>query len=147
MKKLLSTMVTAGQLATNRPERTNQVNNMKIEQKVQAQKSIGIKKRYTAKRVSNQQMAGVKMRVKATAYYGDTMTSTGVVPKVGRTIAVDPKVIPYGTRVYIPQLNKVFIAEDCGGAIKGNRIDIFMNSYKECMEWGIKEIDIIILED
>lgn len=87
-----------------------------------------------------------EMKVKATAYYGDTITSTGTTPKVGRTIAVDPSVIPYGTRVYIPEFDKVFIAEDCGGAIKGNKIDIFMNTYKECMDWGIKEITIYILE-
>ena len=88
-----------------------------------------------------------KLTVGATAYYGDTITSTGTKPIVGRTIAVDPRIIPYGSKVYIPQLNKVFIAEDCGGAIKGNRIDIFMNSYDECMNWGYKTITIYILND
>lgn len=85
-----------------------------------------------------------KMSVKATAYAGDTITSTGTTPKWG-TIAVDPKVIPYGTKVYIPQFDKVFTAEDTGSAIKGNRIDIFMNSEAECNEWGVQTIDIYVL--
>ena len=85
------------------------------------------------------------LQVKATAYAGDTITSTGTVPKAGYTIAVDPSVIPYGTRVYIPEFDKVFVAEDCGSAIKGNRIDIFMESEAKCNEWGVKNITIHIL--
>ena len=85
------------------------------------------------------------LEVKATAYSGDTITSTGTVPKVGHTIAVDPSVIPYGTRVYIPEFDKVFVAEDCGSAIKGNRIDLFMESEAKCNEWGVRNITIQIL--
>jgi 3D (Asp-Asp-Asp) domain-containing protein len=84
------------------------------------------------------------MSVIATAYSGDTITSTGTTPKWG-TIAVDPSVIPYGTKVYIPQFDKVFVAEDCGGAIKGNKIDIFMNSNSQCNNWGRRRIDIYIV--
>ena len=65
----------------------------------------------------------------------------------GGTIAVDPKVIPYGTKVYIPYFNKTFIANDCGGAIKGTKIDIFMNSRKECYKFGRRNIEIIVLND
>ncbi|WP_455543673.1 SH3 domain-containing protein [Intestinibacter sp.] len=86
------------------------------------------------------------MSVSATAYAGDGITSTGVVPKVGRTIAVDPSVIPYGTKVYIPALGGVYTAEDCGGAIKGNKIDIFMASESECNTWGVRSIEIQILK-
>ena len=88
-----------------------------------------------------------RLRVGATAYTNDPITSTGTKPTEGRTIAVDPRVIPYGTKVYIPQFNKVFIAEDCGSAIKGNRIDIYMDDYDRCMEWGFKQIDIYILNN
>jgi 3D (Asp-Asp-Asp) domain-containing protein/uncharacterized protein YraI len=87
---------------------------------------------------------GRLMTVVATAYTGDTITSTGTTPKWG-TIAVDPTVIPYGTKVYIPQFDKVFIAEDCGGAIKGNKIDIFMNDSDAVNNWGRRTIDIQIL--
>lgn len=147
MKELISTIITIGQLATGKPNKVNDIQPKVIEKKITEQKVINIKKRHVIKHVSNQEMKGIKMQVGATAYYGDTITSTGVKPIVGRTIAVDPKVIPYGTKVYIPQLNKVFIAEDCGSAIKGNRIDIFMNSYDECMNWGYKDITIIILNN
>jgi 3D (Asp-Asp-Asp) domain-containing protein len=80
----------------------------------------------------------------ATAYTGYGTTSTGQKPVWG-TIAVDPKVIPYGTKVYIPQFNQVFIANNCGGAIKGNKIDIFMNTRQECSNWGRRTIEIQIL--
>lgn len=85
------------------------------------------------------------LNVKAYAYTGDGITATGTVPKYG-TIAVDPSVIPYGTKVYIKELDKVFTAEDCGGAIKGNTIDIFMPTEKNCNDWGIKNITIEILK-
>lgn len=51
-------------------------------------------------------------------------TSTGALATEGRTIAVDPNVIPYGSEVLIN--GHVYIAEDCGGAVKGNLIDIFV---------------------
>lgn len=85
-----------------------------------------------------------KMTVVATAYTGYSTTSTGQKPVWG-TIAVDPRVIPYGTKVYIPQFDQVFVANNCGGAIKGNKIDIFMNTKKECSNWGRRTIDIEIL--
>ena len=93
---------------------------------------------------SNVNSKGKHMSVVATAYTGDSITSTGKKPKWG-TIAVDPTVIPYGTKVYIPQFNKTFIAEDCGGAIKGNKIDIFMNDESSVYNWGRKTIDIYIV--
>ena len=51
-------------------------------------------------------------------------TSTGAIATEGRTIAVDPNIIPYGTEVLID--GHIYIAEDCGGAVKGNVIDIFV---------------------
>lgn len=76
----------------------------------------------------------------ATAYTlnecdGDGYTATMTIPIEGRTVAVDPSVIPYGTRLIINGRNG-YIAEDCGGAIKGNRIDIFMNDYQEAIMFG-----------
>lgn len=93
---------------------------------------------------SSASLSGRTMTVNASAYSGHSITSTGTVPKWG-TIAVDPSVIPYGTKVYIPMFDKVFIAEDCGGAIKGNKIDIFMNSSDETSSFGRRNIEIKIL--
>jgi 3D (Asp-Asp-Asp) domain-containing protein len=45
------------------------------------------------------------------------ITSTGVKPQAGKTIAVDPKIIPYGSKVHIPEMNKTYIAENTGPAV------------------------------
>ena len=95
---------------------------------------------------SSSEVKGARtMKVVATAYTGYSTTSTGQKPVWG-TIAVDPKVIPYGTKVYIPQFGRTFIANNTGGAIKGNKIDIFMNTRKECYNWGRRTIEIQILK-
>lgn len=86
-----------------------------------------------------------EMTVSATAYSGDSLTSTMIKPKWG-VIAVDSKVIPYGSIVYIPYFDKYFVAEDCGGGIKGKRIDIFMDSEAKCRQWGVRKIKIKIVK-
>ncbi len=69
-------------------------------------------------------------------HYGPTgnLTATGTEPKAGRTIAVDPHVIPLGSHVFID--GHEYVAEDTGGAIKGNIIDIFVDSEEEAIEKG-----------
>ena len=71
-------------------------------------------------------------------------TSTGTTPKEGRTIAVDPKLIPYGSIVYIQDYG-YFIAEDCGGDIKQNRIDIYTDRHEYAMQQGRKVANVWIL--
>lgn len=100
----------------------------------------------TSSKKSSSSKVVTTMTVSATAYAGDSITATGTIPKVGRTIAVDPRVIPYGTKVYIPALGGTYIAEDCGGGIKGNKIDIFMSSEAKCNSWGVRNIEIQILK-
>ena len=86
------------------------------------------------------------LKVEATAYCGDEITSLGVKPTPYRTIAVDPKVIPYGSIIYIPEYKALFKAEDTGSAIKGKRIDIFLSNEDECKEFGRKNIRIYVLK-
>jgi 3D (Asp-Asp-Asp) domain-containing protein len=74
------------------------------------------------------------------------ITSTTTVATEGRTIAVDPKYIPYGSKIFIEGYG-LFIAEDCGGAIKNNRIDIFMDSHSKCWDYGIDYQDIYIIKE
>lgn len=85
----------------------------------------------------------------ATAYAGDTITATGTVPVYNpggiSTIAVDPRVIPLGSLVYVEGYGKA-IAADTGGAIKGNIVDVFLNSSSECYTWGRKyDVAVYIL--
>lgn len=67
----------------------------------------------------------------------DGITATGTQATAGRTIAVDPEVIPYGTEVLIS--GEKYIAEDCGEAIKGRRIDVYFDSHAEAKAYGVKE--------
>lgn len=62
-----------------------------------------------------------------------TTTASGSYPKAGRTIAVDPKVIPLGTQVWV-EGHGWRVAEDTGGLIKGDRIDIMVDTYEEALE-------------
>lgn len=72
-------------------------------------------------------------------------TATGTAPVQGRTIAVDPRVIPYGSQVHIDGYG-TYIAEDTGGAIKNNRIDVYFNNHTEALNFGVRYADVY-LED
>lgn len=63
-------------------------------------------------------------------------TATGHLARAKHTIAVDPKVIKYGTKVKIG--NTVYTAEDCGGDVKGKHIDVYFNSHSEVNRHGVK---------
>lgn len=73
-----------------------------------------------------------------------TCTATGTKPTPWRTIAVDPSVIPLGSKIYIDGLG-VYIAEDTGTAINGNDIDILMESHNDALEFGRQEKKVWIL--
>ena len=94
----------------------------------------------------------------ATAYCGcencsegwGSLTATGTTATAGRTIAVDPKIIPLGSAVCIyvdDELLGIFIAEDVGGAIKGNKIDIFFDTHEECKAFGKRQVQVVIYEN
>lgn len=93
-------------------------------------------------------------QVEATAYThtdaGCTMTTyTGTTVHVG-TVAVDPRYIPYGTRMFIVSNDGSYVygvaeAEDCGGDIKGDRMDLYMPTFAECMEFGRRNCTVYFL--
>ncbi len=93
-------------------------------------------------------------QVLATAYTHtdegcDRITYTGTTVRLG-TVAVDPRCIPYGTRMFIVSDDGCYIyglsvAEDCGGAIKGNRIDLYFPTYEECIQFGRRTCTIYFL--
>lgn len=60
-------------------------------------------------------------------------------------VAVDPNVIPMGTKLYVEGYGQA-IAADQGGAIKGNRIDLFFNSKSEAYNWGMRTVKVTVME-
>lgn len=77
--------------------------------------------------------------------YADGITSTGTEATAGRTIAVDPSKIPYGTVIYINGIE--YVAEDCGGAIKGKKLDIFFDTHDEAVAFGRQTAEIFIKKE
>jgi len=80
------------------------------------------------------------IKVLAVAYCIHGRTATGTRTKYG-TIAVDPKVIPYGTKIYVPGYGWG-IASDCGGGISGNMVDLWFPTYSQCINWGSRYVKI-----
>ena len=75
----------------------------------------------------------------------DGITASGTKAKAGRTIGVDPKVIPYGSKVKIGK--KIYTAEDTGGAIKGKKhIDIFCKTHSEALRKGVKYKKVYLIQ-
>ena len=128
--------------------------NKKVEEKQVNEKSDNMKAEAdtTAETVAETQESSNSYKatytMEATAYTGDTTTATGVTPVRNSnglsTIAVDPSIIPLGSKVYIPGYGEA-IAAGTGGAIKGHRIDLFLNSENECNEWGRQNVTLYVL--
>ena len=102
---------------------------------------------------SQQQASGKSMTVEATAYTANCAgcsgtTATGVNLKSNpnqRVIAVDPSVIPLGSKVYVEGYGQA-VAADTGGAIKGNRIDVFVSSDNAAQDWGRRSVKITVID-
>lgn len=75
---------------------------------------------------------------------GDGFTATGTKIIVGKTIAVDPSLIPYGSQVYIEGYGW-YTADDCGGAVNGKHIDIAVETHEEALSKGVKNGGVWIL--
>lgn len=88
--------------------------------------------------------AGDTLKVIATAYtHTGNRTATGIWPYRG-IVAVDPRVIPLGTKLYVEGYGYA-VAQDTGGLIKGNRIDVFLDSKDEAIQWGRRQVTVRIL--
>lgn len=70
----------------------------------------------------------------------DGITASGTQATAGRTIAADPDVLPMGSVVIID--GHTYTVEDVGGAIKGKRIDIFMDSHEEALQAGVRTVEV-----
>lgn len=88
---------------------------------------------------------------RATAYYGGGITATGAPARTGH-VAVNPKQIPYGTKLYIITSDGSMVygyasAEDTGGFVNHGRtvIDLYFNTYGACVNFGVRQVDIYVL--
>lgn len=93
-------------------------------------------------------------KVRATAYsaihgIGTTYTASGRLavrnPDGYSTIAVDPKVLPYGTKVFVEGYG-LAIAADCGSGIQDNEIDVFFDYRSEALKWAVKYVNVYVLK-
>lgn len=98
--------------------------------------------------------SGTTMTMEATAYSSDpadvlgggTVTATGQnLLENPMAVAVDPSVIPLGTRLYVEGYGEA-IASDTGGAIKGNIIDVHFPTNAQCEQWGRRTVQVTILD-
>ncbi|MBQ9266909.1 3D domain-containing protein, partial [bacterium] len=84
--------------------------------------------------------------------YGVTSSGLKIVPGTGmKVIAVDPKVIPLGSKVYVEGLNGAAdygyaVAADTGSAIKNNKIDVYMDTHSAALNWGRKSVKVYVVE-
>jgi 3D (Asp-Asp-Asp) domain-containing protein len=86
-----------------------------------------------------------RMLMEATAYCLRGRTASGTRVQRG-VVAVDRRVIPLGTRLYVEGYGPA-VARDTGGAIRGRRVDIWLPSRSQCMNWGRRRVRVIVNYD
>ena len=69
------------------------------------------------------------------------LTASGTAPQQGRTVAVDPDVIPLGTQLTIDG-SAGYIAEDTGSGIEGNTLDIYFERHEDALRWGVRKVTV-----
>jgi len=115
---------------------------------INAETNVSVEENIEEKAYSNGGDYAAVMTMEATAYLpsdggGAGITATGI-PATYGVAAVDPAVIPLGSRLYIPGYGEA-IAADTGGAIYGYRIDLCMESYSEAMNFGRRDVTVYVL--
>ena len=112
-------------------------------------KQEATKEKSVDEKESSNQPSGKTITMESTAYSaqeGGTLTATGQdLLSNPRAIAVDPSVIPLGTRLYVEGYGEA-VAVDTGGAIKGNIIDVHFPTIAECENWGRRQVQVTILD-
>jgi len=85
------------------------------------------------------------LTMEATAYtWTGCRTASGTWPAIG-TVATDPEVIPLGTKIWVEGYGEA-VAEDTGGAVKGNVIDVYLPTEAECWQWGRQQVEVRVIE-
>ena len=140
------TTETQKQEETTKQEKKDKKVKKKVKKKAKKNSKKKAKKKGKKKNQKKKKKDSWSHEFHVTAYCGcyecseqyGTQTSTGVTAESGRTIAVDPEVIPYGSKVEIN--GHIYTAEDCGGAINGYDIDIFMDDHEATDTFGSQYI-------
>ena len=127
--------------------KTNELQKTVVKEMVPTIIKEGTREVTTSRNVSGRASRAITME--ASAYLagdgdGYGITASGM-PAVRGVAAVDPDVIPLGTRLFIPGYGEA-IAADTGGAIVGNRIDLVMDSYGEAMDFGRQDVTVYVLD-
>ena len=153
VRQVVKTFEAGGQIIDQQVQSSIELKNPKQEVILQNSKPVPKKKVVIQNSLSTAEEGlelakmniSLTLNVEATAYtYTGNKTATGVEPREG-LIAVDPKVIAMGSKVYIEGYGYA-IAADTGGAIRGNRIDVFFPTLRQCMDWGRRSVHIYVLQ-
>lgn len=146
-KEVVTVTANDNTIADNTKEATeiqNKTNNTSAETTSSKVKTSSVKAssvRKASKKKTTKKYLGT---FKAYAYNGSGTTASGTKTKANRTVAVDPSVIPLGSKLIIN--GKTYVAEDTGGFIKGKKIDIYMPSYDDCIQWGVRNVKVYLVK-
>ncbi|MCY9369283.1 LysM peptidoglycan-binding and 3D domain-containing protein [Bacillus haynesii] len=124
-----------------------------VQKEAKVEQAAPKQEKETTSRSNESQSAAKELTVTATAYTANDGGMTGVTAtgidlkanKNAKVIAVDPNVIPLGSKVYVEGYGEA-TAADTGGAIKGNKIDVFVPSKSAAKNWGVKTVKVKVLK-
>lgn len=138
--------VTTRTVLENGVEVDRKVEKEVVKEPVKAVVAYGTQKRpiVVASRSGGNFNASRKLVMSASAYVAGGRTATGGTAQVG-VAAVDPGVIPLGTKLYVEGYGYA-VAGDTGGAIRGNRIDLVFDTLEECLRFGRREVVVYVVE-
>lgn len=154
LREVVKTFEVDGQINHQQVQKSFELKTPKNEVIIQNTKPVSKKKvviANTSQPAASQSIEVSKMNVsrslnsESTAYtFTGNKTATGIVPREG-IIAVDPKVIALGSKVYVEGYGYA-IAADTGGDIRGNRIDVFFPTLRQCINWGRRVVRIYVIK-
>ncbi len=136
--------------AEKKEKKNKKIKKVKKTKKVQKAKTEKKKNKKKSKKSKKKEAYTYVGEFKITGYCGcasccgktNCITASGTRATAGRTIAADTSRFPFGTKLKIG--DHVYTVEDRGGAIHGNRIDIFFSSHSEALQWGVRYCDVYV---
>lgn len=124
---------------------------IQVKSKTTSSRSTSKTRGTTSENTANTASSSTIKIYKVTAYckcakccgsHANGYTAAGTKASAGRTVAA-PSNLPFGTKLNIN--GKTYVVEDRGGAIKGNRIDVYVNSHSEALAWGVRYLPVEVI--